>query len=66
MKRIAAAALVIPALVVVAGLYVILFTPDVVTAETVYKHSHVVGVSLALVGLMIALIMGLMIVLLDE
>lgn len=43
-------ALAAPLLMVLAGLYIILFTPDVVTAYTEHSSSHLTGILIILIG----------------
>ena len=48
-----------PVLMVVAGVYILVATPDVVTQSVEYTHSHMNGVGLALIGGMLSLIAGM-------
>lgn len=46
----------LPGAIIAVGLYVIAFTPDVVTQTVEYAHSHYVGVVLIMLGGMGAII----------
>lgn len=61
-ERRAALALVIPALVVGSGLWILLFTPNVVTVTTVTEaaYSHLTGVMLVLFGLLGCLVAAIL------
>lgn len=41
----------VPVLLIVLAIYIVGFTPDVVTQTVVYEHSHMIGVLFGMLGI---------------